>query len=91
MRTVLYIGVTNDLIRRVFEHRARSVKGFTSQYQVMDLIHYEIFSSIKEAITREKQLKGWRREKKEKVIEETNPEYKDLSYLFNGDPSTSSG
>ena len=65
---VLYIGVTNNLERRLFEHRQRRRPGFTSQYQVDRLIYFEMFGEIRDAIAREKQLKGWRREKKIALI-----------------------
>jgi putative endonuclease len=90
---VLYIGVTNDLTRRVFEHREKLVPGFTGRYNVTRLVYFEWFAGIHDAIAREKQLKGWRREKKLELIKKTNPQWNDLSRLwgYNRDPSTSSG
>ena len=74
----LYIGVTNDLIKRVFEHKNKIAEGFTKQYEINSLLHYEIFDSIEEAILREKRLKKWNREWKIRLIKERNPECKDL-------------
>lgn len=87
---VLYIGVTNGLERRVFEHQHKLVAGFTSKYNVTRLVYYEDFGDIRDAIAREKQLKGWRREKKITLIESLNPKWRDLSADWR-DPSTSSG
>ena len=84
---VLYIGVTNDLKRRNYEHRNKLVKGFTSKYNVSKIVHFEETPDIKSAIEREKQLKRWHREWKLNLIRENNPEFKDLL----GDPETSSG
>jgi putative endonuclease len=76
---VLYIGVTNDLQRRVAEHRSRSVKGFTQKYNVTKLVNFEHGMDIEGAITREKQLKGWLRAKKNALIETVNPMWQDLA------------
>jgi putative endonuclease len=75
----LYIGVTNNLQRRVWEHRQGTTKGFTTRYRMTKLVHCESWPSITEAITREKQLKGWLRAKKVALIEEHNPDWDDLS------------
>ena len=76
----LYIGITNDLIRRVSEHKAkRKKKSFTAKYNVELLVYYEIFSNIYEAIKREKLLKRWKRSWKLTLIEESNPLWSDLS------------
>lgn len=75
----LYIGITNDLMRRVYEHKNKLVKGFTSKYNVNLLVYYEEFNDVNIAIAREKELKGWRRAKKLILIEERNPNWKDLS------------
>ena len=74
----LYTGMTNDLLRRVHEHRTHSVRGFTSDYQTIRLVHYEAFSTARAAISREKQIKGWLRAKKLALIEATNPSWCDL-------------
>ena len=75
----LYIGVTSDLIKRVYEHKNNLVEGFTKKYACHKLIYYEISSDAYVAISREKQLKNWRREKKENLIKTLNPSWKDLS------------
>ena len=75
----LYIGVTTDLKRPVYEHKQKLTEGFTSKYNINKLVVYETTSDIKSAITREKQLKGWSRKKKIKLIESKNPEWDDLS------------
>jgi len=75
----LYVGVTNNLERRVFEHKNHLVKGFTSRYGIDMLVYYEITQNAKVAITREKQIKGWLRSKKIALIESMNPEWDDLS------------
>jgi putative endonuclease len=76
---VLYIGVTNDLLRRVEEHRAGASGGFTSKYKLRRLVYYEHSDDVVAAIAREKQLKNWRREKKITLIERMNPTWSDLS------------
>ena len=77
--TVLYTGVTNDLIRRIYEHRNHLDKGsFTAQYNVDQLVYYEITSDVNAAIEREKQIKGWNRKRKNKLIECKNPNWDDL-------------
>ena len=75
----LYTGVTNNIERRVWEHRNKLIKGFTKKYNIIFLVYYETTPDIKTALSREKQIKGWRREKKIKLIEEMNPEWNDLS------------
>ena len=76
---VLYIGVTNNIKRRAVEHRQGLVPGFAKQYKTRELVYLESFSSIRDAIAREKQLKRWVRAKKIALIESTNPHWKDLS------------
>jgi putative endonuclease len=75
----LYIGVTNDLVRRVFEHKNGSFKGFTSKYKLSLLLYYETTASPKAAISREKQLKGWVRRKKLALVKSVNAGWNDLS------------
>lgn len=75
---VVYIGVTNDLRRRVYEHRNKILDGFTKKYNLTKLVYYELFFNISDAISREKEIKGWRREKKNELIESLNPDWKDL-------------
>jgi putative endonuclease len=74
----LYIGVTNDLIRRVFEHKSKFVAGFTKRYDVVRLVYYEQYDDIETAIQREKRLKKWNRAWKIQLIEEKNPNWMDL-------------
>ena len=75
----LYTGVTNDLQRRVYEHRHKLVPGFTSKYNINQLVFFEETPDVLSAIAREKQIKGWTREKKMALIEESNPGWRDLS------------
>jgi putative endonuclease len=75
---VLYIGVTNDLIRRVFEHKNKLVDGFTKKYNLSKLVYYEMTKDVESAIGREKQLKNWHRDWKINLITQFNPEWKDL-------------
>ena len=77
--TTLYIGVTNNLIRRVYEHKNKMIDGFTKRYNLNKLAYYEIFNDIKTAIEREKQLKNFSRQKKIDLIKLMNPDWKDLS------------
>ena len=79
---VLYIGVTNNLPRRVYEHKEGLIEGFTSKYNVNKLVYYENTVDIKVAIEREKTLKKWARKKKEWLIEQYNPDWRDLSLDF---------
>jgi putative endonuclease len=74
----LYVGVTNDIVRRVHEHRTDAVSGFTSRYGVHKLVWSEIYDDVLTAIAREKELKKWRRDWKIRLIEEQNPEWVDL-------------
>ena len=75
----LYIGVTNDLIRRIYQHKTKAVRGFTKRYGVDTLVYFEIFDDPLSAIAREKQLKKWNREWKVQLIESKNPNWVDLS------------
>src|SRR5688500_13036708 len=75
----LYTGVTNNLKRRVYEHKNKLIEGFTSKYNIQYLVYYESTSSIHAALAREKQIKGWRRARKIALIDSMNPEWKDLS------------
>ena len=74
----LYVGVTNDLVRRVFEHKQGLVKGFTKAHRINQLVYFEIFGDPTSAIQREKTIKGWPRVWKTNKIEETNPTWRDL-------------
>jgi len=75
---VLYVGVTNDLVRRVYEHKNGFVKGFTKQYHVHRLVYFEVYSSIHDALQREKNMKHWPRAWKTKLILQFNPTWRDL-------------
>ena len=76
---VLYVGVTNDLHRRISAHRSGNVPGFTAQYLVRRLVYAERTTDVRAALRREKQLKGWRRSKKVALIESTNPKWRDMA------------
>ncbi len=76
----LYIGVTNDLIRRVYNHKNKLVEGFTKKYNIDMLVYYETTENIEAAIIREKQLKKWNRSWKLELIEKSNPDWKDLYF-----------
>ena len=95
---VLYVGVTNDLERRVGEHKQGSMPGFATKYRTRSLVYFEETSDVWVALEREKQLKTWTRAKKDTLIESVNPEWRDLSLEWNedsamamGDPSLRSG
>jgi putative endonuclease len=75
----MYVGVTNDLARRIYEHKNKLVDGFTKKYNVSKLVYYEQTTDVYSAIEREKQIKGWRRDKKNELVETVNPNWKDLS------------
>ena len=79
---VMYLGVTNDLERRVYEHRNKLLKGFTEKYNISKLVYFEETSDVTAAITREKEIKKWRREKKNALVERVNPDWKDLGQGF---------
>jgi putative endonuclease len=74
----LYIGVTSDLVKRIYEHKQSLVDGFTKEYNIHALVYFELYKEIEEAILREKQMKKWNRKWKIRLIEEKNPEWKDL-------------
>jgi putative endonuclease len=75
----LYVGMTNDLARRVYEHQHHLLEGFTARYNVVHLAYYEQTDDVAAAIAREKQIKGWRRSRKIALVESMNPEWRDLS------------
>ena len=77
--STLYVGMTNDVARRLWEHRGKVTAGFTARYQLNKLVLMESFGSPADAIAREKQIKGWRRSKKVALIEASNPQWKDLA------------
>lgn len=75
----MYVGVTNDLTRRIYEHKNKIYDGFTKKYNLNKLVYFELFSEVEAAIRREKEIKKWRREKKNNLVESKNPDWKDLS------------
>lgn len=89
---VLYTGVTNNLERRLWEHKNKTISGFTEKYNVDKLVYFEETTDVTSAIAREKQIKGWLRIKKNALIETINPNWQDLSIAwYEGDPSLCSG
>ena len=96
LRGTLYVGITNDLIRRVYEHRNKLVPGFTAKYNVSKLVYFESTDDVTSAIAREKQIKAWRRSKKVTLLEYVNPYWNDLAsewldHPASPDPSLRSG
>ena len=93
----LYIGVTNNLYRRTYQHKHKAVPGFTAKYKIDRLVYFELFGDIRLAIAREKQVKAWGREKKIFLINSTNPAWQDLAEAWfakkkrTADPSLRSG
>jgi putative endonuclease len=79
---VLYIGVTNDLEHRMYEHKNKIIDGFTKKYNLTKLVYYEATTDVRSAIEREKQLKNWHREWKMNLVKEFNPEWKDLDEML---------
>ncbi|MBE6818400.1 MAG: GIY-YIG nuclease family protein [Ruminococcaceae bacterium] len=75
---VMYIGVTNDLQRRLYEHKHKLVEGFTKKYNVTKLVYFETTTDVYSAISREKELKGWIRKRKNELVESVNPEWKEI-------------
>jgi putative endonuclease len=75
---VIYTGVTNNLQRRLYEHKNKLIDGFTKRYNLNKLVYYELYTHIEDAIKREKTIKKWRREKKNKLVETMNPDWNDL-------------
>jgi putative endonuclease len=76
---VLYIGITSNLLGRIFQHKEQATKGFTSRYNIDKLVYYEIYEDVYEAISREKQLKNWHRDWKNRLIDSFNKDWEDLS------------
>ena len=83
---VLYIGVTSDLLRRVFQHREKRIPGSTARYRVTELVYFEAFGDVRSAIAREKQIKGWLRTRKVAIVETINPRWRDLSSTLQSVP-----
>jgi putative endonuclease len=92
---VLYTGVTSNIAGRTWQHKNKLIDGFTKKYNVNKLVYYEIYQTMYDALSREKQIKNWRREKKEKLINKLNPEWRDLNEdifkIVNLDSSTPAG
>jgi putative endonuclease len=76
---VMYVGVTKDIMRRLFEHKHKLIPGFTSKYNVQKLVYFEETEDVLTALEREKEIRRWRREKKNSLVKKKNPEWKDLS------------
>jgi len=76
--TTLYIGVTSNLVQRVYQHKNKLIKGFSAKYNVDKLVYFELFEDMENAITREKRLKLWKRDWKNRIINEVNPSWRDL-------------
>jgi putative endonuclease len=76
---VMYVGMTNNLTRRLYEHKNKLIAGFSKKYNTNKLVYFEQTNDVNSAITREKEIKGWRREKKNRLVESLNAEWKDLS------------
>lgn len=85
-RRALYIGMTNNLRRRVFEHKTHRMEGFSDDYNATRLVYWESYDDVRDAIDREKQLKRWRREKKLKLIVRMNPKWQDLAADWFAEP-----
>ncbi|MCX7803547.1 MAG: GIY-YIG nuclease family protein, partial [Meiothermus ruber] len=81
-KRVLYVGMTSNIAKRMYEHRHKLTGGFTARYNVNQLVYYEQTNQVEEAIRREKQIKGWRREKKLELIRTFNPSWRDFSEVF---------
>jgi len=81
-RVVLYTGITNSLMRRVWQHQSSEIEGFTKTYKVNRLVYYECFNDPRDAIARENEIKGWRRAKKNALVEKMNPRWADLSPML---------
>ena len=80
--SVMYIGITNDLERRLYEHRSKLADGFTKKYNIHKLVYFESTGDVRGAIAREKQLKGWSRAKKNALVASQNPQWRDLSQTW---------
>ena len=77
--SVMYVGMTNDIVRRMWEHKSETIDGFTKRYHVHKLVYFEEYSEVNDAISREKKIKGMTREKKNSLVKIKNPEFNDLS------------
>lgn len=91
-KNVLYTGVTTNLEKRLWEHKTKAIEGFTKKYNVDQLVYFENFPDVDQAIKREKQIKNWARKKKDFLVTQLNPDWNDLSLeWYQGDPSTTLG
>ncbi|MBL7050174.1 MAG: GIY-YIG nuclease family protein [Nitrospira sp.] len=81
-KTVLYTGITNNIVRRLHEHKNKLAPGFTAKYNLHSLVYYEVTQDVSSAIRREKQIKSWRRDWKNELISESNPDWSDLSHMI---------
>lgn len=79
LQKALYVGMTNDLVRRLYDHKTGRIAGFTARYRINRLVYYELHADVRAAIQREKQLKGWVRKRKVELIEAENAEWEDLA------------
>ena len=86
---VIYLGVTNNLERRLYEHKNKLVKGFTEKYNVNKLVYFEETQDVTAAIAREKEIKKWRREKKNQLVNRMNPNWKEMSFRPKGETFSS--
>jgi putative endonuclease len=86
---MLYVGVTNGLQKRAFQHKSKLIPGFTQKYNLFKLVYFEVFADIRVAIAREKEIKGWLRSKKLALITAKNPQWKDLAESWFKNPSNS--
>ena len=84
----MYVGVTNNLERRLYEHKHKLVDGFTKKYNVHKLVYHDYTTDVRAAITREKQIKGWTRKRKNELVVSMNPEWKDLAESWSGKDSS---
>ncbi len=82
---VMYVGITNNLKRRMYEHKHKLAEGFTAKYDVNKLVYFEETPHVKSALEREKEIKKWRREKKNRLVQTMNPTWQDLSRLWDED------
>ena len=86
---VMYVGVTNDLERRMYEHKNRTADGFTKKYNVYKLVYYEFTNDVNSAIAREKQIKGWTRDKKNRLVESVNKGWVEMYIIKDSSPTES--
>ena len=88
INSVVYVGITNNLERRLYEHKHKLIEGFSARYNLYKLVYFETTNNVEAAIAREKQIKGWTRAKKDALIASINPKWLDLAECYQGDSST---